>query len=209
VRDKLRVLKSPAPEKPIEEVDPRLRLGQLFRRFRVKSGRSLRETARALSASVENIVVLGEIERGRRPATSEQIQDFCDFIGVGTVAFFDAARDYHRSVWADNERQMQVVEQSFKVASTGSIYDQQELVLALRNAVNVMDLASEILTRCARILRSEEASARDGELAGSAALSLDSGAHFARRVLNSPLQRPFADEPPDWCDADIEADDEE
>jgi len=190
----------------------------LFRRFRIKANKSLRETAEVLSGEIEDHVVLAEIERGRRPATADQIHAFCDYIGVGTEAFFEAAQDFHRSVWEPNCHPLEVVDQMVKVSSVVPVYDQQELSSALRSAINSMDIASDVLTQCMGILRCNKEWVRDAEMAASVVLMLEGGASFSRLVLEHPLEpmsgtKPYAESQgwtdvpnvisdPDWKDAD-------
>ena len=178
----------------------RYRLGRLFRQFREGAGQSLRATVEALP-SVESPVMLGEIERGQRPASAEQIQEFCNFIGVGTEAFYRAATDFHRSIWEPRKHLLELGEQIAKVSSTGPVYDQQELVSALNHAISSMSVATDVLARCARILIHTEDSIPEGQLAASAGATLESAMRFARCVLGNPLD-PSLVNPPDWDETD-------
>lgn len=195
-----------------------MRLGQLFRRSRLQADKNLREAAEALFEVIDNHVMLGQIERGVRPATSDQIQAFCDYIGVGTVAFFEAAQDYHRSVWEPQDHPLEVVDQVAKFASVGPVYDQHELVSALRSAISSMDIGADVLRKLYRVYCIASAHDSDVQLAKSVIPMLEAGAKFMRGVLERPIEplsegNPYAEAPgwtdvpkinkdPDWKDAE-------
>lgn len=193
----LRVLN---PPESIEDEETRCRLGRLFRQFREGAGQSLRDTVEALS-SVESPVMLGEIERGQRLASAEQIQEFCNFIGVETETFCQSATDFHRSIWEPRKQLLELDEQIAKVSSTGPIYDQRELVSTLDYAISSMNVVSDILVRCSRILIREENTVQDGKLAMSANATLQSAIRLSQCVLNNPLD-PLLVNPPDWDEMD-------
>jgi hypothetical protein len=201
VEKTLKDFSSKEPERPISELPPGRRLGALFRRQRLGANRSLRETAEALDPTIDSHVVLGQIERGVRPATSDQIQAFCDYIGHGTEVFFEAARDYHRAVWQAQQGGVEVVEQTAKVATIGPVYDQQELLSALRSAISSMDIAADWMGRMMRIVRLIKGSEQDAMTAASVVMMLEAGAQFAKGLLERPLDvTPGYDEAPDWRD---------
>lgn len=183
----------------VRNIQPRMRLGVLFRRLRMQAGKSLRETAEALSDVVDNKTVLGEIERSRRPATSDQIHAFCEYLGVGTEAFFEAARDYNRSVWEPHDHPLKITEQMAKMASIKPSYDQDELLIALRSAISSMEIGADWLGRLMRTVRLVPGHEQDATTAASVVMMLEAGAQFAQGVLERPIEQ-FCQEAPPWVD---------
>jgi len=83
-------------EVPIEELDPKSRLGTMIRRARRKRGLSLRDLGAATSM---DLVMLGEIERGRRPATQAHIEAIAEAMEMHPQPLMEAAQLWHREHW--------------------------------------------------------------------------------------------------------------
>lgn len=95
---KLKLLEKPE-EVPIDELEPKARLGAMIRRARIKREMSLRDLGAATSM---DLVVLGEIERGRRPATQAHIQAIAEAMKMHEGPLMAAAQMWHKEHWKDN-----------------------------------------------------------------------------------------------------------
>lgn len=81
---------------PIEEVEPRLRLGTLVRRARMAAGMKLNRVADDLG--ITN-VMLGQVERGLVPFSVDQMKAFALLTMCEYAPLFEASRAFHVSIW--------------------------------------------------------------------------------------------------------------
>lgn len=92
----------------MEEIAPRHRLGHLVRLRRNVLTKSLNETtaeiATALGDEGFTNVVLGEIERGVRPATMEQLEAISRVLDVDIDELKGHAIEWHESIWDGKPR---------------------------------------------------------------------------------------------------------
>jgi transcriptional regulator with XRE-family HTH domain len=175
-----------------------MRLGTLIRRARLKKGKNLRETAEALDVSN---VMLGEIERGRRPASWEMVEEICDYLDVLDPSIFHAAlTQFHHEVWSGDRPKVILEEQTEKLSSIPIDRDPVELVVALQGAISSMDIAKGVLERTCRIIRHPNCGSkpyefvRDAEIAAHASMLLEASMSVARCVLNNPASELPQDE---------------
>jgi len=92
----------------MEEVDPRRKLGTTIRNRRNVLGRSLNETtaevAKRLGSDSFTNVVLGEIERGVRPATMDELVAIAGALDIELDTLKQCAIEWHESVWDGKPR---------------------------------------------------------------------------------------------------------
>lgn len=92
----------------MEEIAPRNRLGYLLRTRRNVMEKTLRtatiEIQQALGTNDFTTVVLGEIERGLRPATMEELTAISHVLDVGIDVLRQHAVEWHESVWDGKPR---------------------------------------------------------------------------------------------------------
>jgi transcriptional regulator with XRE-family HTH domain len=84
-------------QKPIAETPPRERLGILVARYRTAATKTVEETAANLGVSEH---ALAEVERHQGTLSAGQLQAMAAFLSVRYEPLLDAARDWHRAVWA-------------------------------------------------------------------------------------------------------------
>ena len=84
---------------PLEEIEPKMRLGTLVRRYRIAARKTTAEVAEHLCV-LETMVV--DLERGMVSMQAEQLQSLAAFLGVLFEPFLYAARDWNRAVFADS-----------------------------------------------------------------------------------------------------------
>ncbi len=109
---KLKLLEKPE-EVPIDQVEPKHRLGTMIRRARIKREMSLRDLAEATSM---DLVMLGEIERGRRPATQAHVQAISEAMKMHEGPLMAAAQLWHKEHWKGNH-ELTLEPNGMKVAS--------------------------------------------------------------------------------------------
>lgn len=99
---------TPKKEKPMEEIAPRHRLGHLVRSRRNVMQRNLNETTKEIATALGDPgftnVVLGEIERGVRPATMEQLEAISRVLDVGLDLLRQHAIEWHEAIWDGKPR---------------------------------------------------------------------------------------------------------
>lgn len=164
-----------------------------MRRARLRAKRNIRETAEALEVSH---VVLGEIERGRRPLSWEQVETLCQYLDVPNPELWHAAlTQFHHEIWSGQKGPGVILEEQIeKVASLPLDCDVVEVVAALRSAISSMDIAKGALERANRIVRHPNCGSypgefvRDSETMAQASLLLEASMSVAQRVLKSPTQ---------------------
>lgn len=83
-------------QQPIEEIEPKLRLGRLIRRYRLAAEKSLRDLAQHLGVPE---VAMGEVERGLAMLKAEQLQAIAEHLKVRYEPLLMAARDWNRAVF--------------------------------------------------------------------------------------------------------------
>lgn len=81
---------------PIEQVDPRRRLGSLVRRARMTAGMTLNRVADDIG--ITN-VTLGKIERGLIPFEIDQMKMFALLTRCDYASLLEASRAFHTSIW--------------------------------------------------------------------------------------------------------------
>ena len=90
-------------ERPMEEIAPRHRLGRTIRNRRNVLERSLNEAtaevAKRLGSDDFTNVVLGEIERGVRPATMDELVAIAGALDIDLDILKKGAIEWHDSVW--------------------------------------------------------------------------------------------------------------
>lgn len=193
----------------------------MIRRARLKAGKNLRETAEALEVTH---VVLGEMERGRRPCSWEQVEVLCEYLDVPNPEMLHAAlTQFHHDIWSGQKGPKVILEEQLeRVASVPLDYDMVELVAALRSAITSMDIGKGALERACRIIRHPDCGSvpyefvRDAEMTAQASMLLEASMNVARRVLENPpepiphpvepvetkiRQKPW-EAPDDWQDAE-------
>lgn len=98
---------TPPKEKPMKEIAPRHRLGHLIRNRRNVLKKSLREVTHGIATALGNNdftdIVLGEIERGVRPATMEELEAISHVLDVGIDLLSQHAVEWHESVWEEHK----------------------------------------------------------------------------------------------------------
>jgi|GEM_PF-1048502 len=226
-QDFVKVLTTPQQEKPILEIPPRMRLGTLIRRARIRAKKSLQEMADVLSEDGFTPVVLGEVERGKRPVSWDQVDSICHYLDVNPEIFHQALMQFHHEIWSGQKVAKVVLEEQIeKVTSLPLNYDTVELVSALRNAISSMDIGKGALERASRIIRHSSCGGpfefvRDAEMAAQASVLLDSSMHIAQVILENPpeavpvpkecdeicrtgkVEKPAWEPPEDWQDAAV------
>lgn len=99
---------TPPKEKPMEEISPQHRLGQTVRNRRNVLKKSLNEAtaeiAKALGTQDFTNVVLGEIERGVRPATMEELQAIARVLDISLEELKQRAIEWHEAIWDGEPR---------------------------------------------------------------------------------------------------------
>lgn len=89
----------PGPDvKPFEEIEPRLRLGAMIRRYRVQAGMSLGGLAEKLDMPKVN---LSEVERGLASLKAEKLKQVAEALRVLYEPLLIAARDWNRAVFEE------------------------------------------------------------------------------------------------------------
>lgn len=164
-----------------------------MRRARLKAKRNLRETAEVLEVTH---VVLGEIERGRRPLSWEQVETLCQYLDVPDPERLHAAlTQFHHEIWSGQKGPGVILEEQIeRVASLPLDCDVVEVVAALRSAISSMDIAKGALERANRIIRHPNCGSypyefvKDSETMAQASLLLEASMSVAQRVLSSPSQ---------------------
>lgn len=103
----VRLVSKSVPEVPIDQVDPRLRLGTLIRRARSGVGKGLKEVSDVLGISA---VTLGQVERGMMPMSTDQLQQVASLTGVDYECLVQAAREFNSSIWSGTAADFRMVE---------------------------------------------------------------------------------------------------
>ncbi len=93
----LRLVIETTPETPLDQLPPRMRLGTMIRRGRIRREKSLREVAEIVGLSE---VVLGQIERGIVPVKADHLQQIASVTGCDWEALLQAAREFHVETWS-------------------------------------------------------------------------------------------------------------
>lgn len=89
---------SAEPEAPIEQVEPRLRLGTLIRRARVGAKLGLAEVSSILGITH---VQLGHVERGMIPMGTDHLQQIASLTKCDYQSLVSASREFQEALWAD------------------------------------------------------------------------------------------------------------
>jgi len=99
---------TPPKEKPMEEIAPQHRLGHTIRSRRNVLKKSLNETTAEIAKALGNPgftnVVLGEIERGVRPATMEELQAVARVLDISLEELKQRAIEWHEAIWNGEPR---------------------------------------------------------------------------------------------------------
>lgn len=99
---------TPKKEKPMEEISPQHRLGHTIRSRRNVLEMSLKDAtagiAKALGDPDFTAVVLGEIERGVRPATMEQLEAVARVLDISLEELKQHAIEWHEAIWDGKPR---------------------------------------------------------------------------------------------------------
>lgn len=99
---------TPKKEKPMEEISPQHRLGHTIRNRRNVLKRSLNEATADIAKALGNAdftnVVLGEIERGVRPATMEELEAIARVLDISLEELKQRAIEWHEAIWDGEPR---------------------------------------------------------------------------------------------------------
>jgi transcriptional regulator with XRE-family HTH domain len=99
---------TPKKEKPMEEIAPQNRLGHAIRSRRNVLRRSLNEATADIAKALGNPgftnVVLGEIERGVRPATMDELQAIARVLDISLEELKQRAIEWHEAIWDGKPR---------------------------------------------------------------------------------------------------------
>lgn len=148
--------------KPIAEIEHKLRLGTLIRRYRVQSGKSLRDVSDVLDITP---TVLGEVERGLAVLQAGKLQDLARYLDVRYEPLLDATRDWHGAVWNDEDDGKGVVLSDMKMA-TRTMHplraDESELELELIRTADELVFLSNVSREIS--IRAERAAVNAREL---------------------------------------------
>lgn len=90
------------PEVPIDQIEPRLRLGTLIRRARVGARLGLAEVSNILGITH---VQLGHVERGMVPLGTDHLQQIASLTKCDYQSLVSASRDFQQAVWSDHQLQ--------------------------------------------------------------------------------------------------------
>lgn len=141
----------------MEEIAPQNRLGHTIRTRRNVLGKSLRETtaeiAKALGTSDFTAVVLGEIERGVRPATMEELQAIARVLDTSLEELKQNAIEWHEAIW--NGKPQYELRPGETDATTIYTISHVEAMDELRGAVADMRRARDTLRDMARVMKTE------------------------------------------------------
>jgi len=83
-------------ELPIDQIDPRLRLGTMIRRARVRAKKGLREVSEILDIS---LIHLGQVERGLVTMGTAHLEQIASLTGCDYLSLVNASRDFQLSLW--------------------------------------------------------------------------------------------------------------
>jgi len=170
---------TPKKEKPVEEIAPRHRLGHLVRSRRNVMKKSLNEATKEIATALGDPgftnVVLGEIERGVRPATMEQLEAISRVLDVGLDLLRQHAIEWHESIWDGKPRyELRPGETG---AATIHTMDVAALTQELRGAMADLDRAADGLA-----LASTAMKASDPAMSMEAGLTAEMIRTSARRI---------------------------
>lgn len=93
-------------------------------------------------------VVLGEIERGLRPADQEQIRLICECLQINDAPLIEAAQQWHQAMWDGKDKEdFRLVPVAGGEAGVPTYYDVDALVEALGVADGVIKSALAVIER--------------------------------------------------------------
>jgi hypothetical protein len=156
----------------------------------LKAKKSLRDTAEALEVTH---VVLGEMERGRRPMSWDQVEIIALYLDTQEPPLHAALTQFHHAIWSGQKGpRVLLEEQTERVASVPLDYDMVELAAALRSAISSMDIGQGALERASRIIRHPDCGSvpyefvKDAEMTAQASMLLEASLNMAKMVLENP-----------------------
>ena len=148
---------TPKKEKPMEEIAPQNRLGHTIRSRRNVLEKSLdqvtAEIAKALGNQNFTNVVLGEIERGVRPATMDTLQAIARVLDISLEELRQHAIEWHEAIWDGKPRYE--LRPDATDATTIHTISHVEAMDELRGAVADMRRAMDTLRDMARAMKVE------------------------------------------------------
>jgi len=118
----------------------------------VRAGKSLRELANHVGDDITQAgkdgftpVVLGEIERGLRPADQEQIRLICECLDINDAPLIEAAQQWHDAMWGREQRaDSRLVPVGTAEAGVPVYYDADAMLEALKIADGALQSAETI-----------------------------------------------------------------
>lgn len=142
-------------EKPIDEVEPRQRLGTLLRRYRAQASPpiELGELAEHLGVPQVN---LGEVERGLASLKAEQLQKAADYLKVRYAPLLEAARDWNRAVFEERGRggvELTETTVTERALHGGEEMLERELIRAADDLAFVENVARELMVKAGKAAR--------------------------------------------------------
>lgn len=135
---------------PIEEIEPRLRLGHLIRRHLDTSFKSVSWLAEAIEVPES---ALNDVMRGMSTLKAEKLKAVADALGMRYDPFLLAARDWNRAVFEEQGRggvQLSEVTVTERALRGGEELLERELIRAADELAFVANVARETAIRAER-----------------------------------------------------------
>lgn len=170
------------------DVPLRQRLGRMIRDRRVQRGMSLRDTATKVSTALGeefSTLVLGQIERGLRPVTAEQLSAFARILDLSQDALLQAASQWNEAVW-ETEPSLVCLEPDETRATTIHPLGAHELWDELCAVVADLDRGVEALNMATSVMDPSSVVAANSRL--TAALLQASSKRIKGRMASGKVQ---------------------